>query len=487
MQKQWRKNINDISFEGFKEIIHYNREMEAAVLGACLIEKNAFSLIRGILMREVFYSEGHRIVYDAISEMWEENFPIDILTVISRIARNKNVELLDGNAVPYFVAKLTNAVVSTANIEAHAFILRQLYAERKLLELQHMSFDGEQDVLEKTRRIQDELFKITQIKVSNDWADMIDVVLKLHKHMDEVKDKDVIGIPTGFTLFDRITGGFCKGDMIVIGARPSVGKSAFLGAIAVHAASRNFKVAIISLEMSDVQFGARMGSIVSDVEFYKIFRNRMNDDIERDKVYHKLEVLANLPIKISEKTNVSVSDIKAKVGQLMSKWKPDIVFIDYLQLIDSEDGNRNYNREQEVSKMSRGIKLMAKEFDIPIVALAQLNREAEKTGDKKPKLHHLRESGSIEQDADLVVFLHRDYQSGIETNQNGETTLYEADLIVAKGRNIEKPEIKIGFDPPKMKFYDTERNQFKSLNERTYRDYTQPVKNDNGEDISTTF
>lgn len=463
-----------VNIPDFKEFIHYDKEMESAILGAFLIEKQCYGNVRGIINRDCFYMDANKIVFDAISEMWEENFPIDTLTVTQRIVRNKNISELNGSTVPYYICRLTNPVVSTANVEAHCFLIRQLYAERELLKIKYGSFDSNEDILTRTEKMRDELFKLTQIKIANDWCGMDEVVLKLHEHMDEVQGKDIIGVPTGFYQFDVITGGLCKSDMIVIAARPSVGKSAFLGKIAVHAANVGYKVAIISLEMSDIQLGARMGSLVSNMDFHKIFRNKISDEKERGMLYAYLETLANLPIKISEKTNVNVNDIRAKVGQLISKGQCDIVFIDYLQLVDSDEGNRNYNREQEVAKMSRGIKLMAKEYNIPVVVLAQLNRESEKTASKKPQLHNLRESGAIEQDADLVIFLHRDFQSGILVNENGMTTEFEADLIVAKGRNIEKPDIKIGFDPPKMRFYDL-NNKFNQVNSMTYRDYTQPT------------
>lgn len=467
-----------MNIPSFREHIHYDKEMESAILGACLLEKESFSKIRGLINKDCFYLENNQIVFDVINEMWEMQYPIDLLTVAQFIVRNKGIENLNGDGVPVYLCRLTNSVVSSAHIEYHSLLIRQLYAERQLLKIKYAPMGDGVDVVKRTEEMREELFKLTQIKVVNDWNDMLDVVLKLHKHMDEVKDKDIIGVPTGFEKFDLTTGGFCKSDMIVIGARPSVGKSAFLGCVAVNAAQRGYKVGIISLEMSDVQLGARMGSLISDVEFYKIFRNKIYEDQERDKLYNNLEKLANLPIKISEKTNVNINDIRAKVGQLVNKNQLDIIFIDYLQLMDSVEGNKNYNREQEVSKMSRGLKLMAKEFNIPVVVLAQLNRDAEKSNNKQPQLHHLRESGAIEQDADLVVFLHRDFQSGISTNENGESTEFEADLIVAKGRNIEKPKIKIGFNGPKMKFYDLEQSKYGNYNSQGTRLPYKEEKND---------
>lgn len=439
----------------FKEYIHYDLKMECAILGACILEKAGYSRVRGLLNKDCFYNSGNSNIYEALSEMWENNLPIDIFTIVQYLVRNKNIGKILGVNVPYYVTKLTNDVVETANLEFHALLVRQLYVERELVKIKNKPTEGN-DVLLRTEKMRDELFKLSQIKVVNDWHDMIDIILGLHKHMDSVLGKDIIGIPTGFSKFDMITGGLVKGDMIVLAARPSVGKSALMGAISIHAAKNNNKVGIISLEMSNTQIGARMGSVVSDIEFYKIFRNIMDDESQRDSLYHHLETLANLPIKISDKTKVNINDIRAKVGQLKAKGQIDILFVDYLQLLDSEEGNKNYNREQEVSKMSRGFKLMAKEFDIPIIVLAQLNRESEKTSTKKPALHHLRESGAIEQDADVVVFLHRDWKAGIQTDKDGNSTEFEADLIIAKGRNIETPEIKIGFDPPKMKFYDKE-------------------------------
>ena len=439
----------------FTEFIHYDKTMESAVLGTLLLEKFSYERVMGILNEECFYLDANKIVFRAIKKMWDSQLQIDILTVCQYIVRNLGVENLNGDNVPYYLTRLTNMVVGSTHLEYHSFLIRQLYAEREMIRIKYGSM-GDGDVITRSKRMQDELLKLSQFKITNDWEDMVDGVMELHKHMDNVKGKDLIGIPTGFSKVDLITGGFCGSQLIVIAARPSVGKSALLNAMVINAAQKGHKVGIISLEMPTLQMTARMGALTSETEFYKIFRNKIYDETERDVVYHGLEKLANLPIKITDKTGVSISDIRAKASQLIHRKEMDILFIDYLQLIDSEAGNRNYNREQAVAKMSRGLKIMAMEYNIPIVILAQLNREAAK--EKKPQLHHLRESGAIEQDADMVIFLHRDWKVGITQNEQGQSTEYEADLILAKTRNGDTPEIKIGFIPSQMKFYDLDNN-----------------------------
>lgn len=441
------KNIESI----YKRYIHYDEDIEMSVLGAFLLEKTAFSRSVGIITKECFYYKQNEFVFNILKEMWDESYPIDLITVIDKMVKKDYASVQKWN-LPYYITKCTNAVVGTTNLEAHCIIIRQMYIERELIKVQ-TQLDSEDDVIGRISSLQRNLTELLTIRVSNDWSDMLDVVLRLHKHMDEVKDKEHIGLTTGFSMLDLITGGFAKTNMIVIAARPSVGKSALLNAMAIHQAKKGHKVGIISLEMPNVQIGARMGALVSDIDFYKIFRNRLDDEQQRDNLYYELEKLANLPIKISDKTGVNIHDIKAKASQLISKKQLDILYIDYLQLVDGES-SKNFNREQEVSRLSRGIKLMAMEFNIPIVVLAQLNREAEKSTSKKPQLHHLRESGAIEQDADGVIFLHRDFKVGIETDKDGNRTEFEADLIIAKWRNGETREVKVGFSPSKMKFYD---------------------------------
>jgi replicative DNA helicase len=281
--------------------------------------------------------------------------------------------------------------------------------------------------------------------------------------MDNVQHKELTGVTTGFNTLDRITGGLQPGGMYIVAARPSVGKSAFMGKMVYNAAKKGLTVGVISLEMTDNQITARISSLATEIEYWRIYRSRLVDEEQNERFYRLTAEVSELPILISDKTGVDISEIKAKISRIKRKAKIDVLYIDYLQLLDTDDRERNYNREQQVSKISRGLKLLAKDYNMPIVVLAQLNRVSEQQSDKRPKLHNLRESGSLEQDADGVIFLHRDWMSGIKVDENGNSTEGQADIIIAKWRDGEITEYKIGFDGTKMKFYEFEEggsNQF---------------------------
>lgn len=443
----------------FIEHVHYDKGLEQSVLGICLLEPNTFGKIQGLVNASCFYVTGHAAVYTAIADMWRNNLPINIFTVINYAARSKDPTLLSIQPTPaYFVTELTKSVVSSAGVEYSSLQLRTMYCERELMKIRSTPDKSGGDVLTKIAKLQKELEDLVSIKVSYDWSDMTEITMMLMNHMASVKDKELMGLTTGFHDVDLMTGGLTESTVTVIGARPSVGKSALLNTMAIEQACMGNPVGIISLETPKVQLGARMAAQISNTDFYKIFRNRLYDEKERAEVHKYLSAMAELPIYISDKVGINVDDIKSKAAQLIYKKNITGLYIDYLQLVEStDDSQKKYNREQEVSKISRACKIIAMDFGIPLVLLSQLSRETEKSNDKKPQLHHLRESGAIEQDADNVVFLHRDWKVGITQNEHGNSTEREADYIVAKWRNGELGQFKIGFDPPKMRFFDPSR------------------------------
>lgn len=440
----------------FIENIHYCKELEFAVLGAAMIERDVMGRMYKLVDKDTFYYEGHSQVYDVMQKMWANNEPIDIITVYLKLIK-EGIKTIQNYDTPYYIVEMTKNIVSSAAIEYHCAILKGMYIEREMKRIT-LGGIGEQNGYEAIVTLDKKIAKLKEKVVIDDFKGIDETLVNLYNHMDNVKNKELTGVTTGFSTLDRITGGLQPGGMYIIAARPSVGKSAFMGKMVFNAAKKGYHVGVISLEMTDNQITARIASLATEIEYWRIYRSRLVDEEQSEKFYKITAQVSELPIMISDKTGVSISEIKAKIARIRHKEKIDILFIDYLQLLDTDDRERNYNREQQVSKISRGIKLLAKDYNLPIVILAQLNRVSEQISDKKPKLHNLRESGSLEQDSDGVIFLHRDFMSGIKENENGQSTEKEADIIIAKWRDGEITEYKIGFDGTKMKFFEFEEN-----------------------------
>jgi replicative DNA helicase len=437
----------------FQKDRHYSPDLERAIIGACMIEKTAFGRVYGILQPEIFYLDDHQIIWKCIYEMWENDIPIDILTVVHELIKKGYSELQAGNT-PWYVTRCTREVVSTANLEYHSLMLREMYIDREMIKITNSGMN-DKDTMQFMDELQEKMQKLKEIKVNEDFKTWDELSLDLITHMDYVKDKELTGITTGFQTIDRITGGLMPGASYVIAARPGIGKSALMGKMIISQVNKGINVAVISLEMPNKEITARLSSLLTDIEFWRIYRNRMIDEQQTEHFYKTINSKSNLPIRISDTAKVDMNDIKAKVAKLKQHGQIDILYIDYLQLVETER-ETNKNREQEVAKLSKGFKILAKEYDIPVVTLCQLNRQTEQ-GDKKPKLYHLRESGAIEQDADAVIFLHRDFMSGITTNADGSSTENEADLIIPKWRNCALFTYKIGFDGSRMNFYEKDQ------------------------------
>jgi len=444
----------------FREGYEYDIMLESGVIGAILIEYTAFARTKGLIENDMFYSDFHKDIYQVCKEMFDNSIPID-LAIITREFYKRGLEKKHKESA-YKMSLITNTVASTAHLETHCLYLRELYIKRLVIEIKE-SANTDYDVLDAVRDIEERLKRARELKATNDWQEfgqiLIDLKLKLDTHVED-------GIKIGISEFDKIRGGLKPSEVIVVGARPSVGKTAFAGGIALKIAKDGKKVGIISLEMSNVQLTTRIISIISDIEFWKIDQSKLYNSYEVDKLNKSIDENYSLPIFMSEKTGVTISDIRAKAMKLIYKNSLDVLFIDYLGLVEPES-NKNRNREQEVSAMSRGLKLLAMELNIPIVVLAQLNRASDlRGGHSKPRLSDLRDSGSIEQDADVVLFLHSDYKAGVLENQSGQSTEFERDLIVAKYRNGETKDIKLGFEPKKMMIYDLENAPYEMVEEK---------------------
>lgn len=427
---------------------HKAEPLERAILGAVMMESNKLAQVITILKTEMFYSDFNRDVYSTILFLFNQGLAVDIMTVTCELFKFKK-EKYEYNNLGYEVGIMTSDIVSSVNIIQWCYILVEMWQNRETFYIQNGYYKA--DTPEETRMmIADKLFNLS-FKKHNDWVDASFVANKLIEHYEFVSKNEITGIKMGLSTFDHITGGAKGGQLIVIGARPGVGKSAMINLWSTNAAKEGETVGIINLEMKDIKSFARMVSMDSDIDYWRIIDGKIREDEIKERMMKHLLSLANMPMYFSSSTDVNILDIRAKSIQLHKKNNLGILFIDYLQLIESS-GNKNLNREQQVAQMSRGCKLLANELDIPIVLLAQLNRESLKSADKRPHLSNLRESGSIEQDADIVILLHRDIDDDGMMEEGREE---EAFMKIAKHRDGKTTGwIPIGYEGAKMKFYE---------------------------------
>ncbi|GAC1489832.1 MAG: replicative DNA helicase [Flavisolibacter sp.] len=452
--------------------IHYNKEIEEAVLGICLLEKLAFGRTYNLVSEDCFYFLDHQKIYSLLKTMHNESMPIDLLTVRDRIVNDK-IELIENSA--YALARLTMNVVSSAHLEYHCHILKDMWRKREILRITTGGIDQSKDTRQQGLSINDQINNLFTGTVKQDWYSMEQLMFDLMLHQQDIKTGVKEFVPSGFKLIDKLNGGFSPGQLIVIGARPSVGKSALAHKIVFSVAGKSKKVGVISLEMNNTEIAARMAAISTETSFGVIYRNLFTDEREHEIFYNRLVQCVNLPIFVSDKTKVDINEIRSKSEKLKHTNGLDLLVIDYLQLVDSTQ-NKNTNREQEVARISRGLKLLAMDLSIPVIVLCQLNRAVthRKGNDRYPQLSDLRESGAIEQDADVVMMLHRDWMSGIETNENGESTEFDADLLGVKWRNGATFHLDLEFNPQLMKFSEQSAQYLKPIHISKNEDNEQP-------------
>jgi replicative DNA helicase len=422
-------------------------DLEEAVLGAMMLEKNAINDAIDILTPDSFYKETHQKIYEAIQQLFSDSQPIDILTVTSKLRSNGFLELVGG---PAYIASLTNRVASAANIEYHARIIQQKYIQRELIGIASTTikdaFEDTADVFDLLDKTESGLYRITQGNIRKDYRKMHELI---HEAIDEIekakKNTDgVSGVPTGFVDLDKVTSGWQKSDMIVIAARPAMGKTAFVLSMARNAAVQFDKpVAVFSLEMSAIQLVNRLISGETELTSDKLRKGNLQPH-EYEQLHARIKKLSEAPLFIDDTPALSIFELRAKARRLKQQHGIEMIIIDYLQLMTA-GGEGKGNREQEISNISRSIKQIAKELDIPIVALSQLSRSVEtRGGDKKPMLSDLRESGAIEQDADIVGFIYRPEYYNI-TDLENVSTKGLAQILIAKHRNGALADVNLKF------------------------------------------
>ncbi len=436
-----RKSTVDLGSMSFGKIPPQARELEEAVLGAIMLEKSAFDTVSEILKPECFYVEAHEHIFRCMMSLQQKSQPIDILTVVEEL---RFKELLEAVGGPYFVTKLTNSVVSTANIDAHARIVLQKFIQRELIRISSEiigdAYEDSTDVFDLLNDSEEKIFNVTKHFLKADYKEMSTALAQAVTRIDEMRNKteDISGVPTGFPTLDKITYGWQPTDLIILAARPSVGKTAFALNLARNAALSAVKptaVGFFSLEMSAAQLVQRILSAESEIPLEKISRGKM-EDYEYQQLHTKgIKRLETAPIYIDDTAALNIFEFRAKARRLVNKHNVGIIIIDYLQLM-SGSNDKGGNREQEISNISRNLKALAKELGIPIIALSQLSRAVETRKESKmPQLSDLRESGAIEQDADMVMFIYRPEYHEIHNNENGESTKGETHIRIAKHRN----------------------------------------------------
>ena len=434
-------------------------ELEEAVLGALMLEKDSIITVQEFINPDSFYTEEHRLIYRAIEELSSELKPIDLYTVTERLKVKKELKKVGGAS---YLAQLTQKVGSAANIEFHAKIVAQKYVQRELIrsatEIQRRSYDESTDVTDLIGFAEQEIFKVAEGHVKRSVQSAADVLARTLAQIEEnAKNKSAFnGVPSGFMALDRVTMGWQTSDLVIIAARPSMGKTAFTLTMARNmSVDHEQAVAFFSLEMPAHQLMMRLVVAETGIPGNDLKLGRLSPEQWRH-LESATKPLGSAKLFIDDTPALSVFEFRSKARRLKIHSDIKIIMIDYLQLMTGgPQAAKGGNREQEVSFISRTLKAIAKELNVPIIALSQLNRSTElRGGSKRPQLSDLRESGALEQDADIVAFIHRPEYYGINQDENGMPTAGMAELIIAKHRNGAVTDVKLRFLKDQARFAD---------------------------------
>ena len=431
-----------------------DKDLEEAVLGALMLEKDAYTIVCDILKPECFYEPAHRKIYESIQHLGAAQKPIDMLTVTEQLRLDGYLDEVGG---PVYVSELTSGVLSGANVEYHARIVAQKYLARELIsfagDIERQAYDESNDVDDLLQEAEGRLFEISQRNVKKDVTQIDPVIGQAIMQIQASSNRTygLSGLETGYHDLDKLTSGWQSSDLIIIAARPAMGKTAFVLSMAKNmAVNYNTPIAIFSLEMSNLQLVNRLISNVCELRGEKIKSGQLTP-MEWDQLMSRIKQLYGAPLFIDDTPSLSIFELRTKARRLVREHNVKFIIIDYLQLMNAS-GMKFGSREQEVSMISRSLKQLAKELNIPIVALSQLNRSVESRGDsnskdgKRPQLSDLRESGAIEQDADIVCFIHRpEYYLHSEYDAENNYIGGLAEFIVAKHRSGSVDDVKMRF------------------------------------------
>jgi replicative DNA helicase len=440
--------------KGVEKLLPQNIEAECGVLGSILIDPEAIVQIADFLLSEDFYRTAHRIIYQIIIQLYEQHEPADYITICDELERHGKLEEVGGAS---YITSLINQVPTSGNVEYYGRIVERTAILRRLIhaagQIAAIAYeDGDANIaLDKAEQL---IFAISQRHARADFTALRDLLSDYMSKLDQLHERrgTIVGVPTGFTDLDRLTGGLQKSDLIILAARPAIGKTSLGLSIAHNSAVKHgHSIAIFSLEMSKEQLVQRLLSMDAGIDQQRLRTGWIEDD-EWDRIIYAMGTLSEANIWIDDTPGISTMEMRSKARRLQAEHSVDLIIVDYLQLMQSvAGGKRNENRVQEISEISRNLKGLARELNVPVMALAQLSRQVESRQSKIPQLSDLRESGSIEQDADIVMFIYREDVYNPDTERKNI-----ADIIVAKHRNGPVGEVSLYFQASQTRFCDLE-------------------------------
>ena len=439
-----------------EKLLPQNIEAECGVLGSIIIDPEAIVQVSDFLRADDFYRDAHRTIYEVILQLYEEHEPADFITICDELERRNKLEEVGGAS---YITSLINQVPTSGNVEFYARIVERTAILRRLIhaagQIAAIAYEeGDADIaLDKAEQL---IFNISQRHARSDFTHMRDVLAEYMNKLDQLHERrgTIVGVPTGFTDLDRLTGGLQKSDLIVLASRPGIGKTSLALSLA-HSTALKYhnSIAVFSLEMSKDQLAQRLLSMDARIDQQRLRTGTIEED-EWDRIVYAMDTLSESNIWIDDTAGISTMEMRSKARRLHAEHGIDLIIVDYLQLMQATiGGKRNENRVQEISEISRSLKGLARELNVPVLALAQLSRAVESRQSKVPQLSDLRESGSIEQDSDIVMFIYRDDLYNQESERKNI-----ADIIIAKHRNGPVGEISLYFQASQTRFRDLELN-----------------------------